>query len=308
MMPMSSSVSPNQQQQMANHSVHFSSSSMMGSPHPMGHIGGPQHMIPHMQERLRPATHGGMTGPLRVGMPNQPHAMMPPNMSQHHGAMLRPGMGMGGMVTHQNVRMGAMGQVQMAGGPQYMHQHPSGHHVMHGHQMVNAGMPNQPQMGGQNMMGRHMMPGAPLHMQSNMIHHGNQSHMADLHQNSRFGVGAAAARPGVPVGGVPNNMMQDNSQLLGGGMNSSRLQGAANPLLRQNEGLVGGANAVRPSLAPPHNDVGGAGLRGMAPTQQQQQPVVNSTGQTMSTGGPTNSMPGISCSCTYAPSSWCRGV
>lgn len=304
MMSMPSSVSPNQQQ-MANHSVpnsHFTSSSMSGSPgspHPaMGHMGGPQHMVSQMQQRMRPTSHGGMTGPLRVGMPHQPHAMMAPNMSQHHGGMVRSGMGMGGMVGHQNVahRMGGMGQVQMAGGPQYIHQHQPGHHAMHGHQMVNAGMPNQPQMGSQNMMGGHMMPGAPLHMRSNMIHHGDPSHMAGMHgPNPRFG----NPRPG---GEVPN-MMQDDSQLLGGGgmagMNSLQNMSQPRPqggVMRPNEGPsgMGGPNAAR--LPPqPHNDIGGrAGFGGMNPAQQQQQQqaVMTSSGQTVSTGGTTNSMPG----------------
>jgi hypothetical protein len=250
----SSSVSPNQQ--MANPNSHFASSSMMGQPHPMGHIGGPQS---HMAQRMRPATHGGMTGPLRVGMHNQPHPMMSP----HHTGMPRPGMAMGGMVTHhQNAGHRGIGQMHVTAGPQYMH--PSTHHAMHGgHQM----MPSQPQ----NIM-RHMMPGGPVQMQPGMIHHGAQSHMA-MHQNSRpFG-----PRSVVPGGGMPNNMMQDDSQLLSGGMNP-RLQG---PMMRTDG--MGGAR-------PLHNDVGGPGFRPMSPAQQQQG--MNSAGQTMPTGGTINTMPG----------------
>lgn len=307
MMP-SSSVSPNQHQ-MVNHSVpnsHFTSSSLSGSPHPMSHMGGPQHMMPHMQPRLRPTSHVGMTGPLRVGMPHQPHAMM--NMSPHHAGMARPGMGMGGMVAHQ--RIGGMGPMQMAGGPQYI-QHPSGHPAM---QMVNAGMPNQPpQMGDQNIMGGHMMPGTPLHMRSNMIHQGNQSHIANMH-GPRFGM-VGNPRPEMPGGGVPNNIMQDESHLLGGGgmagmnslpnMSHTRPQGVANPALRPNEGPGGMGEDNTMRLPQPHNDDGGRAFGGMNPggmsaaqqqsSQQQQQqlsPAMNSTAQTVSTGGTNSAMPG----------------
>ena len=292
MMSMSSSVSPNQQQ-MANYSMpnsqQFTSSTMMGSPHPgMGHMGGPQpHMMAHMQQRLRPTSHGGMTGPLRVGMPNQ-HAMMPPNMS-HHGGMVRPAMGVGGMVPHQNMghRMSAgMGQMQM--GPQYIHQHPPGHPAMHGHQMV----PSQPQVGGPNMMTRHMMPGGPIHMQPNMMHPGSQSHMVSMHQNQRF-----VPRPGVPGGGVPNNMMPPDESQMGMSAMQPRLQGGATAMMRPNGGMVG-SNQVRLPPPPPHNDAGGQqAFRGSgmvpSPQPQQQQPIMSSsTGPVPSTGGTINTMPG----------------
>ena len=270
MMPLQSTGSTNQQ--MPNHSVptnsHFASSSynsMSGSPHPpMGHMGGP-HVSPHMQHRMR---HSGGIGPMRVGMPNQPHAMMHPGMSPHHGGIPRPGMG--GMVPHQTVAH-RMGGVPMAGGPQYMHQHPSGHHGMH--PMVNPGMPNQ-QMGGQQNM--HMMPASQMH-RSNMIHHGaNQAHMGNMHggQNPRF------ANPNAIRTGGMNNIMQGDSQLFGGGggggMNMDRNPGG--PIQRSND-VGGAANASR--LAPqglPHNDIsgggggGGGGGRMMLNTGQQQQP------------------------------------
>ena len=68
--------------------------------------------------------------------------VMPPNMS-HHGGMVHPGVGVGGMVPHQNMERGARGQMQI--GP---HQHPAGHPAMHGHHMASGGVPNQPQVGG----------------------------------------------------------------------------------------------------------------------------------------------------------------
>ena len=40
-----------------------------------------------------PTSHGVITSPLQMGMPNQ-HAMMPPNMSHHRG-MVHPGVGGG---------------------------------------------------------------------------------------------------------------------------------------------------------------------------------------------------------------------
>lgn len=317
MMPLPSSGSTNQQ--MPNHSVptnpHFASSSynsMPGSPHPsMGHMGGP-HVTPHMQHRMR---HGGGIGPMRVGMPNQPHTMMHPGMSPHHGG-IRPGMG--GMVSHQSVAH-RMASVPMPGGPQYMHQHPSGHHAMH--PMVNPGMPNQQMGGPQNM---HMMPTASIHgsMRSNMIHHGaNQPHMGNMHggQNPRF------ANPNaIRSGGM--NMMQGDSQLFSGGgggggeMNMDRTP--SGPIQRPND--VGAAtNASR--LPPPHNDIsgGGGGGRMMLNTgqqqpqqqqpqqqqpqqqqpqqqpqqpqqqsqQQQQQQAMNATGQGVSPGGAANAIP-----------------
>ena len=174
MMPMSSSVSPNQQQQMANYCMpipQFASSGMMNLPYPgMGHMGGPLPL--YMPQQLGPTSHGVMTGPLRMGMPNR-HAMMPPNMS-HHGGMVHPGMGVGGMVPHQNMVRGARGQMQI--GP---HQHPAGHPAVHGHHMASGGVPTQLQVGRPNMgrpnmgrpnMGRHMIPrGRPLDAQPNVM-------------------------------------------------------------------------------------------------------------------------------------------
>ena len=77
-----------------------------------------------------PTSHGVITSPLQMGMPNQ-HAMMPPNMLHHGGgggAWYTLAWGVGGMVPHQNM---VRGQMQI--GP---HQHPAGHPTMHGHHML----------------------------------------------------------------------------------------------------------------------------------------------------------------------------
>ena len=243
MMPMSSSVSPNQRQQMANYSMPISqlaSSGMMNLPYPgMGHMGGP--VPPHVPQQLRPTSHGVMTGPLRMGMPNQ-HAMMAPNMS-HHGGMVHPGMGVGWMVPHQNM---VRGQVQI--GP---HQHPAGHPAMPRHQMASSGVPNQLQAN----MGRHMIPGGrPLHAQPNVMGQGF----------SAMGV----PRPQVLWGGVPNNMQWGDSQLLSWGTIQPRLHGGADPMMRPDRGLggVGRASQVQLPALSPHTDVWGMGLKRVPPT------------------------------------------
>ena len=217
MMPMSSSVSPNQQQQMANYFMpisQFASSGMMTLPYPgMGHMGRPLPL--NMPQQLRPTSHGVMTGPLRMGMPNQ-HAMMAPNMS-HHGGMVHPGVGVGVVVPHQNMVRGVRGQMQI--GP---HQHPAGHPAMHGHHMATGGVPNQLQVGRPNM-GRHMIPrGRPLHAQPNVM-------------GQRLSV-MGVPRPHVPWGGVPNNVQWGDSQWgdsqhLSGDTIQPRLHGGADPMM-----------------------------------------------------------------------------
>lgn len=194
-----------------------------------------------------------MTGPLRVGMPNQPHPMgvhpgMPP---PHHGAMDQSGMGMGRMVPHQTPHMGpgGMGQVQMAGGHQYMHpQPPGGHHQgMHPMARHHQGMHPMPrqQMGG---MGHMMTWASPHgHMPSNMIHHGNQPHMVNMHSpNARFG-NTIRSMPN-PAGGAV--MMQDNSQLAGGG---AGMGGTANPLQNMSPSQQ---QRLAQQQAPPHSNFG----------------------------------------------------
>ena len=256
MMPVSSSVLPNQRQQMANYSMpisQFASSGMMNLPHPgMGHMGRP--VPPHMPQQLRPTSHGVMAGPLRMGMgmPNQ-RALMAPNMS-HHGGMIHPGVGVGGVVPHQNMVRG-----QMQTGP---HQHPAGHSAVHGHHMSSGGVPTQLQVGRPNM-GRHMIPrGWPLNAQPNVM-------------GQRFSV-MGVPRPHVPWGGVANNMQWGDSQWgdsqhLSGDTIQPRLHGGADPMMRPDHGLggVGGASQVQ---LPPHTDVWGLGLKGVPPTA----PVTNS--------------------------------
>ena len=263
MMPMSSSVSPNQQQQMANYSMpipQFASSGMMNLAYPgMGHMGGPLPL--YMPQQLRPTSHGVMAGPLRMGMPNQ-HAMMAPNMSHHRG-MVHPGVGVGGVVPHQNM---ARGQMQI--GP---HQHPAGHPAVHGHHMASGGVPTQLQVGRPNM-GRHMIPrGWPLLAQPNVM-------------GQRFSVMGVprpqvpwVPRPQVPWGGVVNNMQWGDSQHLSGDTIQPRLHGGADPMMRPDRALggVGGASQVQLPALSPHTDVWGLGLKGVPPTTHQQ-PVTNS--------------------------------
>ena len=220
----------NQQQQMTNHpsnTAHFTSSSYNPSmpPHNMSMGGGAPHMQQIQHGRLRPPGHtggaGGMTGPLTVGMHNQPHPMGGVHPGMHSAIerrMMQGHMGGGGM--------------QMPGGHhQYIHpsQHP-GHHQgmlpgMPRHHMVQPGMPSQPpQMGGHQSAMGHMMQRTTPHMQPNMIHHqARLPHMMNMHGGhaGRFAMGgnpnAIRAVPNPAGGGGGGMMMPDNSQLPGSG-------------------------------------------------------------------------------------------
>lgn len=195
-------------QPMPNHTIHPYSYNAMGGGGGGNMAGGrpPRHMvagsgprmaaIAHLQKQqhgMRTAATHGMSGPMRVEMPgHSPHGMIVPPNQMSIGA----GMGPHGPMIGHHQTVGpphGMGQMQMAGGHQYMHQHhphpvvAGGHHGMHS--MMGGpgpGMPQQPPMGPGGMQSPGMVNmtqppgGAPAHMSPHSPH----AHMRTMTRSS----------------------------------------------------------------------------------------------------------------------------